>query len=111
MTGYYRQAYQEASIKTVRKRLFCVSVCALQLGLQAFWADKRISVGLAASCPWRPSVHKTPTLGIHAYSRWNEFLDSLPQPICALLRLCKYRADTPLKIPGYEVTTGSRATR
>ena len=30
MTGYYRQAYQEASIKTVRQRLFFVSVCALQ---------------------------------------------------------------------------------
>jgi hypothetical protein len=30
MTGYYLQAYPEDSIQTVRKRLFCVSVCALQ---------------------------------------------------------------------------------
>jgi hypothetical protein len=30
MTGYYRQAYQDASIKTVRQRLFFVSVYALQ---------------------------------------------------------------------------------
>ena len=30
MTGYYRQAYQEAFTNTVRKRLFFVSVCALQ---------------------------------------------------------------------------------
>src|SRR4030095_2263757 len=30
MMRCYHQAYQEASIKTVRKRLFFVSVCALQ---------------------------------------------------------------------------------
>ena len=45
MTGCSHQAYPEDAIKTVRKRLFCVSVYALQLGLQAFGADKRIRVG------------------------------------------------------------------
>ena len=45
-------------------------------------------------------MQKSPCGGFHVHSKWTEFLDSLPQPMCALVRLCKYRAFILVPPPG-----------